>query len=81
MVSETFAGLCLAVLDAEQGALKQALGLDAASVKQLLLREPKDAALHFIQRIQKVGGFGRFGTGARRRHCHWSSESAQKAAL
>jgi hypothetical protein len=39
MVSETFAGLCLAVLDAEQGALRQALGLDADSVKKLLLRE------------------------------------------
>lgn len=43
MVSETFAGLCLAVLDAEQGALKQALGLDADSVKKLLLRELRAA--------------------------------------
>lgn len=39
MASETFAGLCLAVLDAEQGQIKDKLGVDAASVKKLLLRE------------------------------------------
>jgi hypothetical protein len=39
MASEAFAGLCMAVLDAEQGALKQALGVEAPDVKKLLVRE------------------------------------------
>jgi len=41
--SELFAGLCMAVLDAETGTLKAALGVDSAQIKQLLMRELRSA--------------------------------------
>lgn len=39
IASETFAGLCMAVLDAETGSIKAQLGPLAPDVRQLLLRE------------------------------------------
>ena len=39
--SELFAGLCMAVLDAETGALKTALGANVPDVKKLFLDEAK----------------------------------------